>query len=165
MRRCQCSINGRWGTRREFFGNSPSEKADAESIYFALVKCLKEKQLEVSRSIGMGFDGTSTFSGKKAGVQTKIKKTAPHILFVHCHCHLLQLAHVQVANCTKGMKHVYVMLTALWKFFHYSSKRAEFFKMVQQVLDLPELKIAKPSDTFWLAHERCVKAVKPVMEQ
>ena len=32
--------------------------------------------------------------------------------------------------------------------------------MVQQVLDLPELKIAKPSDTRWLAHEWCVKAVK-----
>ena len=28
------------------------------------------------------------------------------------------------------------------------------------MLDLPELKIAKPSDTRWLAHERCVKAVK-----
>ena len=32
--------------------------------------------------------------------------------------------------------------------------------MVQQLLHLPELKIAKPSDTRWLAHERCVKAVK-----
>ena len=56
--------------------------------------------------------------------------------------------------------HVYVTLTALWKFFHYSSKRAESLKMVQQVLQLPELKIAKPSDTRWLARERCVKAVK-----
>ena len=28
------------------------------------------------------------------------------------------------------------------------------------MLDLPDLKIAKPSDTRWLAHERCVKAVK-----
>jgi hypothetical protein len=53
-----------------------------------------------------------------------------------------------------------VTLTALWKFFHYSPKRAESLKTVQQVLDLPELKIAKPSDTRWLAHERCVKAVK-----
>ena len=25
---------------------------------------------------------------------------------------------------------------------------------------VPELKIAKPSDTRWLAHEKCVKAVK-----
>ena len=32
--------------------------------------------------------------------------------------------------------------------------------MVQQVLDLPKLKIAKPSDTHWLAHKRCIKAVK-----
>ena len=31
---------------------------------------------------------------------------------------------------------------------------------IQKVLDLPELKIVKPSDTRWLAHEHCVRAVK-----
>ena len=40
-------------------------KADAESIYFALVECLKGKQLEVSRIIGMSFDGAITISGRK----------------------------------------------------------------------------------------------------
>ena len=45
----------------------------------------------------------------------------------------------------------------LWKFFHYTPKRA---KEIQKVLDLPEIKIVKPSDTRWLAHKRCVKAVK-----
>ena len=49
---------------------------------------------------------------------------------------------------------------ALWKYFHYSPKIAESLKAVPSVLDLPELKFAKPSDTRWLAHERCVKAVK-----
>ena len=33
-------------------------------------------------------------------------------------------------------------------------------KKVQHFPDLTELKIIKPSDTHWLAHERCVKAVK-----
>ena len=47
----------------------------------------------------------------------------------------------------------------LWKFLHYSPKRAESLKEIQKVLDLPEVKIVKPSDTRWLAHERCVKAV------
>ena len=28
------------------------------------------------------------------------------------------------------------------------------------MLDLPELKVVEPSNTRWLAHERCVKAVK-----
>ena len=33
-------------------------------------------------------------------------------------------------------------------------------KKIQKVLGLSELKIVKPSDTRWLAHEHCVKAVK-----
>ena len=33
-------------------------------------------------------------------------------------------------------------------------------KDIQHVLDLPEMKVIKPSDTRWLAHERCVKSVK-----
>ena len=28
------------------------------------------------------------------------------------------------------------------------------------VINLPEMKVIKPSDTRWFAHERCVKAVK-----
>ena len=52
------------------------------------------------------------------------------------------------------------ILMVLWKFFHYSPKWAESLKEIQKVLDLTELKIVKPSDTRWLAHERCVKVVK-----
>ena len=51
-------------------------------------------------------------------------------------------------------------LTTLWKFFYYSPKCAQSLKEVQKVLDFPELKIVKPSDTRWLAHEQCVKVVK-----
>ena len=70
------------------------------------------------------------------------------------------LACVQAASKTPGIKHVYVTLTALWTFFHYSPKRTESLKQVQCILDLPELKIIKPSETQWLAHERCAKGVK-----
>ena len=71
-----------------------------------------------------------------------------------------QLASVQVANATPGIKHVYTTLMTLWKFYHYSPKCAELLKEIQKVLDLPELNIVKPSDTRWLTHEHCVKAVK-----
>ena len=121
--------------------------ADAESIHSALIECLKKKDLQVGRIVGMGFDGAATFSGKRSGVQARMKKLAPHALFVHCHCHMLLLACVQATNSTPGIKHVYTTLTALWKFFHYSPKRTESLKEVQSVLDLPELKIIKPSDT------------------
>ena len=107
----------------------------------------------------MCFDGAATFAGKKSGVQARMKKHAPHSLFIHCHCHKLQLACVQSANSTEGIKHVYTTLTTLWKFFHYSTKRCQHLKEIQKVLDLPELKIVKPSDTRWLSHDNCVSTV------
>ena len=96
----------------------------------------------------MGFDGAATFSGDKTGVQRRLKELSPHALFVHCCCHVLQLASVQAANATPGIKHVYTTLLTLWKFFHYSTKCAESLKEIQKVLDLPELKIVKISDTL-----------------
>ena len=135
-------------------------KADAESIYSAIIDCLKQKNLHINKVIGMGFDGTSTFSGRLTGVQARLKKHAPHALFVHCHCHMLQLACVQAANATPGIQHIYVTLTTLWNFCNNSPKRTESLKEVQRILEMPELKIIKPSDTRWLSHERCVKGVK-----
>lgn len=57
----------------------------AASIYSALTDCLKDKNVEVNRIAGIGFDGASTFSGKTSGVQSRIKAIAPHALFIHCH--------------------------------------------------------------------------------
>ena len=38
----------------------PLKKADAETIYSTLIKCLK-KNLQVGRIVGLGFDGAATF--------------------------------------------------------------------------------------------------------
>ena len=46
------------------------------------------------------------------------------------------------------------------EFFYYSPKRCQNLKEIQKVLDIPELKIVKPSDTRWLSHEKCVSTVK-----
>ena len=133
----------------------PMKKTDAESIYSVLVEWLKSKNIQLINHIVMGFNGAATFSGKKSGVQARMKKHSPHALFVHCHCHQLQLACVHAANGTTCL-----LLTTLWKFFYYPPKRTQSLKEVQKVLDFPELKIVKPSDTRWLAHQRCVRAVK-----
>ena len=43
---------------------------------------------------------------------------------------------------------------------HIAIIKSDNLKEEQRVLNLPEQKIVKPSDTRWLAHKRCVKAVK-----
>ena len=47
----------------------PLKKANAESIYSALVEYCRERNIQLGRLIGMGFDGAATFSGDKIGVQ------------------------------------------------------------------------------------------------
>ena len=50
-------------------------------------------------------------------------------------------------------------MTSVWKLFYYSPQKAEALKGNLAVLGFPKLKIVKPSDTRWLSHERCVKAI------
>ena len=122
----ELSVVYRWAENglpvEHFIEIIPLKKADAQTIYATLVDCLKVKGVQISKLIGMGFDGAATFSRKHKGVQTLLKSNSPHSIFVHCHCHLLQLACVQAANSTPGIKHVYITLTTLCKFFQYSPK-------------------------------------------
>ena len=54
----------------------PLKKADTERIYLALVKCIKDKSLQVGNIVGMGFDGAAIFSGKETGwCSSKTKET------------------------------------------------------------------------------------------
>ena len=71
----------------------PLKKANAESIYSALVEYCREKNIQLGRLIRMGFDGAAAFSGNKTGVQRRLKELSPHALFVHCRCHVFQMLH------------------------------------------------------------------------
>ena len=78
----ELTICCRWvesGVPEEHFNEIlPMKKANAESIYFALVEYCREKNIQFGRLIGMGFDGAATFSGDKTGVQRQLKELAPH---------------------------------------------------------------------------------------
>ena len=90
-----------------------------KTIYSTFIEFMKDKKIQISKLMCIGFNGAATFPGKDNDVQSPLKKNSPHALFVHCHYHLLQLASVQAANTTSGIEHVYVTLATLWKFFHY----------------------------------------------
>ena len=84
----------------------PLKATDTKTDYSALIEFMKDKNIQVSKLVGMRFNGAATFSGKDNGVQSLLKKNSPHAVFVHCHCHLLQLACIQAANITSGIEHV-----------------------------------------------------------
>ena len=118
----------------------PLKKADAESICLALLKCIKDKSLQVGNIVGMGFDGAPSFPGKKTGwCSSKTKETCST-------CSVCPLSPLAIS--------LKLPIARLELNMSISQKE------IQHVLNQPEMKVIKPSDTHWLAHERCVKAVK-----
>ena len=160
----EMSICGRWvedGKAMEhFLGIVRAREVNAQSLARYLLEFLQEKGLDVKRMRGLGFDGAATMSGAKSGVQLRLRFHTPSALYVHCRCHQLQLASVYAADEHSEVKRMFGTLLTMWKMFHYSPKKAEKLAEIQAALDSPELKIQKPSDTRWLARERCVRAVR-----
>ena len=65
----------RWGTCRDFFFFFlPLKKANAQSIYSSLINWLKQRNKQIGKLVGMGFDGAATFSGKKKRSSGKNEK-------------------------------------------------------------------------------------------
>ena len=60
---CCCWVES--GVPEEHFIEIPLKKGNAESIYSALVEYSREKNIQLGRHRGMGFDGAATFSGEK----------------------------------------------------------------------------------------------------
>ena len=118
---------------------------------------LADSDIDAGKLRGQRYDGAATFSGTKNGVQIRICTLAPRELFVHCRAHVLQLCCVLAARCLPSLKKVFATLMTVWKMFHYSSKEFSALTDMRALVNHPQLKMIKPSDTHWLAHDRSVK--------
>ena len=47
------------------FGLCAFNESRCNNIHLALLRCIKDKNLQVSNTVEMGFDGAANFSGKK----------------------------------------------------------------------------------------------------
>ena len=125
---------------------------------------LAESDIDIRKMRGQAYDGTATFSGKRNGVQLHMHTLAPQALFVHCRAHILQLCCVSAARGLPSLKKVFATLMSNWKIFHYSPKKFSGLKEMQALTNHPQLRMIKPSDTRWLAHDRSIRAIRCSLE-
>ena len=137
---------------------------DAETLASTITSYLESQGLNIKRLIRQGYDGAAPSSGKNTGVQRRMRTLSGHALYIHCSRHRLQLASIQAADSVPQIKKFFGMLLSLWKLFYYSPQKAEL-EEVQSVLNLPELKVIKPSSTRWLSHERCIRPIRKELSQ
>ena len=155
---CRWIVNGQ--PEEHFLENLHILSGNAETITETLESFITSRNLDYKKLVGQGYDGAAVFSGCKSGVNVRMQTHSPHAKYIHCACHRLQLASVQAAQSIPEIKRVFGLMGNLWKLFYYSPKKSQALKEVQAALRLPELKVVKPSDTRWLSHERCMRAVR-----
>ena len=90
----------------------------------------------------------------------EFKCVSAHWHHEHCRAHVLQLCCISAARCLPSLKKVFATLMSVWKMFHCSPKKFSALKEMQALINHPQLKMIKPSDTCWLAHDRSVKAIR-----
>ena len=98
---------------------------NAEAIAGYISEFLQSRSITFEKMRGLGFDGASTMSGNRTGVQTRLRLHAPSDIYIHCRCHLLQLAAVNIPGEHAEVKRVLGILLTIWKAFYYSPKKAE----------------------------------------
>ena len=161
----ELSVCARWLSHtnkpvEHFLGIIHAKETNAEALSGYLEDFLQSKAIKLENMSGLGFDGTNTMSGHRTGVQKRLRFLSPNALYIHCRCHQLQLAALSAANDHIVVKRVLGTLLTIWKVFHYSPKKAEKLALIQAVLQSPEIKMTKPSDTRWLSRERAVRTVR-----
>ena len=109
--------------------------------------------------ISQAYDGAANMSGKRNGVQVILRPQSPHSVYSWCRGHRLNLASVQASKDVALIHRVHGTLLTLWKLFYYSPLKAAKLREVQKLLQTTQLKMAKPSDTRWLAIGRQTEVV------
>ncbi len=96
--------------REEFISFIKLERVRAMDIANAIVQSLEGIGLSLDNLHGQGYDGASTMSGVKAGVQAIIQERQPKALYTHCAGHSLNLAILNscsipsIRNCIDQIK-------------------------------------------------------------
>ncbi|KAJ4929686.1 hypothetical protein JOQ06_018708 [Pogonophryne albipinna] len=81
-----------------FLGNYNLHSRTAQCIYEKVVEVLRGRGIELSKIMGLGLDGASVMTGKRAGVGALLKRVNPFLIQVHCVTHRAALAAVDAAN-------------------------------------------------------------------
>ncbi|KAJ3595511.1 hypothetical protein NHX12_004814 [Muraenolepis orangiensis] len=81
-----------------FLGNYNLHSGTAQCIYEKVAEVPRGTGVELSKVMGLGSDGASVMTGKRAGVGALLKRDNLFLIQVHCIAHRAALAAVEAAN-------------------------------------------------------------------
>ena len=140
------------------------ERATAVTISKKILECLSKSPVSLN-SInirGQAYDGAAVMSSEIAGVQAKIKETAPLAIFTHCFSHCLNLS----IAATSKVQEVRNLINDVYKFLSNSPKRQRMFELTLEKY-LPKSarkKLLGLCKTRWVERHTCFEVFREMYE-
>ena len=91
-------VDGDKQSREEFIGFITVERITGEALSAALLSWLEEQEIDITLCRGQGYDGASSMSSSRVGVQARIRQVCPLALYTHCQSHQLNLCIVKACS-------------------------------------------------------------------
>ena len=108
--------------RDEFLSFVRLERVRASDIAEAIISALQGLGLSLSCLHGQGYDGASTMSGAKSGVQARIREHQPMAPYTHCAGHSINLV-IQNPCCVPCISNCIDQIKSLTLFVKHSHKQ------------------------------------------
>ena len=135
------------------------EEGKVLTITNAITSYLECSGLGIENMSSFGSDGASVMMGCRSGVATQLNAHNRQMVSVHCLCHRLALASSQASSDVSYLKKFKEYLLTLYNYFHFSPVKSARLKLVQELLNTPQLKVTRAVDTCWLSHKTVISTL------
>ena len=139
-----------------FFDFIYFERATGEDIAHAVIECLKDRNIDISKTSGQSYDGAQCLSSDKVSVQARIMQLFPRALYIHSSSHVLNLS-IGNARRLPVIRNMVDTLNAVFLFFDQSPKRHRFLERIPKHLapDMRKRKLVGMCKTRWVERHTC----------
>ena len=136
------------------------KEQSAEALTDAIQSAAKDNGLEWKLCMAQCYDGASVMSGSFSGVQARIREFAPHVMYIHCLAHRLNLVLISTIKSIAEVNEFFSTVQELYVFLSTSTPRHELFCEAQREANLEVLELERLVETRWSYWYRSISKVK-----
>lgn len=142
-----------------FLGFYGAIKHGAADLVNQVTTLFKDKNIDLKKCVGQGYDGANVMSGVYNGVQKHIKDIQPNAEYVHCATHNLNLVINDAISSCVEIQNFFATLQDLYNFFGNSMKR---WDLLSKFTGESDTTLKKLNPTRWSSRVNTISAIKLV---
>lgn len=140
-----------------FLGFYAAIKHGAADLVNQVTTLFKDKNIDLKKCVGQGYDGANVMSGVYNGVQKRIKDIQPNAEYVHCATHNLNLVINDAISSCVEIQNFFATLQDLYNFFGNSIKR---WDLLSKFTGESDTTLKKLNPTRWSSRVNTISAIK-----